>query len=478
MLPLSDGTRLHYDLHGPASSPNKVLLIMGLLTDGAAWALQTAYFASRGFQCVSYDNRGVARSSSPGWTQLLSYSTKRMAQDALELVNALGWERFHVVGVSMGGMISMELALAAPQRIRSLTLAVTHAGGWGSLAPWSGVRRMAVSMFTKDEKRRLRALMAMLYSKATLNDAKLARELEGYHIERIKTRIPPKFPAMLGHTLAVYRHYVPYNKLLHLRYAAFPTQVMVGTEDQLVQMGNSHMLARVLGAKLVVIPNGGHGMFAEHPQLINEKLEEFFLAAQDSAATEAARRARDASSSSPDNEDAEAEVEDAAQCMGEDGEDGAQSSPFSLEERALQLACAHSTHCTLHSVAGFLGAFLPAFVFRYVFFSSIALDASSPSLPRLEQAVRFGLLIGALRGAWRALRCVIHAYRARRWVVKHGLVTEGGALKDGANAAEQRRGIPRHTGFGFPFHSVAVLVGFAAVLWQQKLLHGIFATAQ
>ena len=58
-----------------------------------------------------------------------------MAADALALVNKLGWEKFHVIGISMGGMISQELSILATDRILSLTLAATHSGGSGSFPP-------------------------------------------------------------------------------------------------------------------------------------------------------------------------------------------------------------------------------------------------------------------------------------------------------------------------------------------------------
>ena len=91
-----------------------MLMIMGLLTDGAAWKYQADYFIKHGFQCVTYDNRGVAKSTTPGITDLLGYTTRNMAGDAIALVNHLGWQTFHVMGVSMGGMISLELALQLP----------------------------------------------------------------------------------------------------------------------------------------------------------------------------------------------------------------------------------------------------------------------------------------------------------------------------------------------------------------------------
>lgn len=56
---VSDGTRIAYKTSGPSTSPNKVVLIMGFLTDGAAWAFQSDYFAARGFHVLYYDNRSV-----------------------------------------------------------------------------------------------------------------------------------------------------------------------------------------------------------------------------------------------------------------------------------------------------------------------------------------------------------------------------------------------------------------------------------
>lgn len=55
-----------------------------------------------------------------------------MAQDAIALADHLKWDKFHVVGVSMGGMISQEIALQVPDRICTLNLGVTHSGGKGS----------------------------------------------------------------------------------------------------------------------------------------------------------------------------------------------------------------------------------------------------------------------------------------------------------------------------------------------------------
>ena len=93
-----------------------------------------------------------------------------MAKDALVLMDHLCWSRCHVVGVSMGGMIALELALLAPRRILSLTLMATHAGGLIGQAPLIGIRLIFRSMVLGDERQLVSNALNMLYGPKTLND--------------------------------------------------------------------------------------------------------------------------------------------------------------------------------------------------------------------------------------------------------------------------------------------------------------------
>jgi pimeloyl-ACP methyl ester carboxylesterase len=93
-----------------------------------------------------------------------------MAKDALALMDHLCWARCHVVGVSMGGMISLELALLAPQRLLSLTLMATHAGGLIGQAPFIGIRMIARSSVIGDQHQLVSNALNMLYGPKTLSD--------------------------------------------------------------------------------------------------------------------------------------------------------------------------------------------------------------------------------------------------------------------------------------------------------------------
>jgi pimeloyl-ACP methyl ester carboxylesterase len=100
---------------------------MGLGGIKSAWQRQTKDFGhdqSNKFSCLIIDNRGIGETDRP----LMRYSTSEMAHDIVEILDHIEWcgeRELHVLGISMGGMISQELALQIPERIASLSLIST-----------------------------------------------------------------------------------------------------------------------------------------------------------------------------------------------------------------------------------------------------------------------------------------------------------------------------------------------------------------
>src|SRR5919205_3140271 len=101
-----------------------VLFISGLADEGACWVDQVAGLRDR-YRVTTFDNRGVGRSSTPDGP----FRIADFAADTAALMDALGLERAHVVGSSMGGAIAQELALARPEKVRSLVLNGTYCRG-------------------------------------------------------------------------------------------------------------------------------------------------------------------------------------------------------------------------------------------------------------------------------------------------------------------------------------------------------------
>jgi len=102
---------------------------MGLGAVKSAWQRQTMIFGheqSDKYSALVLDNRGMGKSDKP----FMRYSTSEMAKDIIEILDHVGWtepRQLHVIGVSMGGMISQEIAWAIPERIASLSLVSTAA---------------------------------------------------------------------------------------------------------------------------------------------------------------------------------------------------------------------------------------------------------------------------------------------------------------------------------------------------------------
>src|SRR5271165_6568150 len=122
-----DVGQIHLDCERSGSGP-PLLLIMGMSGTALHWGEPFLEPLRRDFDVIAYDHRGVGASSRLEGPVTIA----EMAEDAAGLLDALGLDSAHVVGISMGGMIAQELALAQPARVRTLTLGCTYCGGEGS----------------------------------------------------------------------------------------------------------------------------------------------------------------------------------------------------------------------------------------------------------------------------------------------------------------------------------------------------------
>ncbi len=110
---------------------------MGMSGTALHWGEPFLQTLRRDFDLIAYDHRGVGASSRLEGAVTIA----QMAEDAAGLLDALELDSAHVLGISMGGMIAQELALAHPERVRTLTLGCTYCGGRGQLARARGARQ-------------------------------------------------------------------------------------------------------------------------------------------------------------------------------------------------------------------------------------------------------------------------------------------------------------------------------------------------
>ena len=264
-----DGTRIHYTVTGNRRG-SPVLLIQGLGVDSRGWAMQLARFG-RTHRVIAVDNRGTGRSDAPPGP----YDLFEMARDALACLDAAEIDSAHIVGASMGGVITEIIAVLHPERTRSLVLACTacrhHQWRRELLAEW----RDAVSA---------RGMQALIGDDGLqwLVGPRLVRRF-GVFINVLARLVlatnPSAFVAQVDAILAASD-----DLRGELQTIAVPTLVITGSQDSLTPVGDAEELAELVsGAELVVLSGAAHGLMAESPNAFNEAVLRF-LASVDNAA--------------------------------------------------------------------------------------------------------------------------------------------------------------------------------------------------
>lgn len=256
----SDGTRIAYSLGGRRDG-EPLLMIHGLGADTRGWIMQKRALASR-FRLIMVDNRGVGRSDAPEGP----YGIELMAADALAVLDHAGYGSAHVMGASMGGIISQALAVRHPERVRSLVLACTACrhfewridllNEWAHEAEVHGmrefVRRNIEWMVGPRSLKRLWPAMAVL--------------------------APLAFNVPAASFVAQIRGIVDMDDHLRTELAtiAVPTLVTVGSQDVLTTQGDGEEIASLIpGAELVVVRGGAHLFMVEQASTFNRTVGGF-----------------------------------------------------------------------------------------------------------------------------------------------------------------------------------------------------------
>ena len=276
---VGNGITLCYETFGREGDP-PLLLVMGLGMQMIAWHEDfCTALAERGFHVIRYDNRDVGRSTRfddvppPTTGQLLArriprpaYKLPDMALDAAGLIGALGLERAHVVGASMGGMIAQTLAARHPDRVRSLVSIMSNTG-----ARWSGqptLRAYPVLLgrppaTREDYIERAVRTFGLIGSTGFDRDLDELRDLAARAFDR---HVDPRGA---GRQLAAI--VASGDRRAELRAVDAPTLVIHGEADRLVSVSGGRATARAIkGARLLTVPGMGHDLpRGAWPQLLD-----------------------------------------------------------------------------------------------------------------------------------------------------------------------------------------------------------------
>jgi len=258
-LPVA-GTELYYERRG-AGEP--LLLIQGMSGHSLHWGEDFLRELERDFELVLYDHRGVGRSTGDA----APFEIADLAADAAGLLDGLGIERAHVLGISMGGMIAQELALTRPERVLTLALGCTYCGGPRSTFTEDRVvNELAMAIMSGDQDRKLRAGWGF-----NVSTGFAAGEGNYERFADVAMQYPVAVPMVMAQVQAVIKH----DTSARLAEISVPTLVVHGTDDQMLAAANAEIVAGLIpGARLELLDGVGHLFFWEQPERVAELIAE------------------------------------------------------------------------------------------------------------------------------------------------------------------------------------------------------------
>lgn len=282
----ANGINIEYESFGPQEAP-PVLLIMGLGGQLTLWPIELCEaLVARGFRVIRYDNRDIGLSTKfdhagvPDMAALMmasftgtkpdvAYTLDDMAADATGLLDALGIDRAHIVGASMGGMIAQMVAATYPERTLSLTSIMSTTGN--PAIPPARPEAMAVLTnrpVTADPD----ALVAFLVKAARVIGSPAYPASEERLLTRVRADLQRSY-SPTGYLRQMAAVVGGGDRRAKLSAITAPTLVIHGDADPLVSVeGGRDTAASIKGAELLIIPGMGHDLPLELVETIADAI--------------------------------------------------------------------------------------------------------------------------------------------------------------------------------------------------------------
>jgi 3-oxoadipate enol-lactonase len=259
------GAELYYERAG---SGEPLLLIQGMSGTHVSWGRPFLAELEAHFDCVVFDNRGVGRSGAV----TDPFTIAEMAADCAGLLDALELRSAHVLGISMGGMIAQELALAHPERLRSLTLGCTYCGGAEAKQIDPGdFQDLTEAMASGNQDRIFRAMWEL-----NLSPGFRAEEERYAAFAEMAVALPVPMRTVGLQLQAIFGH----DTSARLPGLATPTLVLHGTDDRVLGYPNGPLIDSLLpDSRLETFEDVGHLFWWEQPGRSAELIRAHALAA-------------------------------------------------------------------------------------------------------------------------------------------------------------------------------------------------------
>ncbi len=262
-----DGVRLHYEDCG---SGLPIVFVHEFAGDGRSWAPQVHHF-SRRYRCITYSARGYPPSDVPPSSD--AYSQDAARDDILAVMDGLGIERAHVVGLSMGAFATLHFTMRYPHRVIG---AVVAGCGYGAHPDEYAEFQAAAQVNARVMLEQGMAHMAATYGHGPARLQFRDKDPEGF--ATFVRQFAEHSALGSANTMLGYQGRRPSLYSLKDAMAGIETPLLVvaGDEDDSTLEPSLMMKRTIRSAGLVMLPQSGHVLNLEEPALFNQVVEEFF----------------------------------------------------------------------------------------------------------------------------------------------------------------------------------------------------------
>ena len=264
-----NGVRLYYEVTGDGPP---IVFCHEFAGDYRSWQPQVETF-SGAFQCITYSHRGYPPSDVP--EAIDAYTQELLVEDLRGLLDHLGIERAHVVGLSMGGNGALNFALTHPERCLTTVVAGCGAGTVGR------------EQFERDNDRVVQylrthgmAAFAEMYAEGAARVTFKRKDRAGWELFRRQLAEHSATGSALAMEGVIRRRPTIFALKERLNQLRVPTLLVVGDEDEPCIEPGIFMKREIATSGLVILPQSGHTINLEEPERFNQAVGDFHAAVE------------------------------------------------------------------------------------------------------------------------------------------------------------------------------------------------------